>query len=158
MLENKQLKGNLTRWWCRILIKKESPVTAENIKSNRSMIENRKHLLYKKQKKPSCGPYPRKQTCFARHSASSRLNYFLKGLIFYQGCLPTGHMVSIEYLLVSTRLHSPTTSSQHFCFTEAEWGELSDGEKGAKTSLMEGDRQVSHFHTNCFKAWFFNHF
>lgn len=31
-------------------------------------------------------------------------------------------------------------------------------QRGAKTSLMEGDRQVSHFYTNCFKAWFFNHF
>lgn len=90
--------------------------------------------------------------------ASSLLNALSKRFIFYQGCLPTGHMVRIEYLLVPARLHSPTTSSQHFCFTEAEWGELSDGEKGAKTSLMEGDRQVSHFHTNCFKAWFFNHF
>lgn len=128
-------------------------------KSHRPMMENRKHLIYKKQKKASCGPYPRDQHVLpGTVIASSLLNSLLKGLIFCQGCLPTGHMVSIEYLLVSTRLHSPNTSSQHFCFTEAEWGELSDGEKGAKTSLMEGDRQVSHFHTNCFKAWFFNHF
>lgn len=130
-------------------------------KSNRSMMENRKHLLYEKWKKTSCGSYPKYQHVFlGTVIASSLLNLLLKGLIFNQGCLPTGHMVSTEYLLVSTRLHSPIIhqSSQHLSFTEAEWGELSDGKKGAKTSLMEGDRQVSHFHTNCFKAWFFNHF
>lgn len=47
------------------------------------MMENRQHLLYKKEKKAFCGPYPRDQYVLqGTVVASSFLNSLLKGLIF----------------------------------------------------------------------------